>query len=181
MRLFHWPIDLEQLCDWTEEVMQEYPFSCDVAFGTLSKSSDNEWNCYGTTLLDIYKDDTYDMKVVFFIQEFLNYYNKRLYELFSSNKLIYANRRWLVRVFENLMYPYIKYKMKKKIRVTVRHEFRHTQQFMYIIENGLDIYKYVEEHKSKEYGESLLESDAMKFGDDINYNLPFEKLFENKR
>lgn len=69
--------------------------------------------------------------------------------------------------------------VRYNVVTTVAHEYRHCMQFMYMIENGLDIASYTKDESWSLYGYGLLESDAIAFAE--GKIVPIEEVFANKK
>ena len=66
--------------------------------------------------------------------------------------------------------------MKKKIRKTVLHEYRHTEQFLFLAKSKVNIRKILDDDNSLPYGKGPLEKDAIRYSED-KIDIPLDQVF----
>ena len=102
-------------------------------------------------------------------------YTDEYYEYYCKNFKPRTKMRLMKFLIEAVQYYKIKKKMKEMMKRSFLHEYRHVEQFNYILTHGLNIFDFIAEGKKTKYEDLILEKDADMYSDGIR--IPIETLF----
>jgi len=176
-------VNIHTIDKWATSIIEEYEFDsrtvikfadrCKIGEDVIWKRGNGKQlmsgRVYGIT--GVRFKNTNKVVVKFFLGEFISYYR----ELFGDDWKSAMGGRIFYEFFERKI---IEEFMKRKIRKTIAHEYRHSVQQWYLIDHGFDLVKVIEQENEQSYGEGILEKDAIRFSEK-GVDIPMEVVFRN--